>query len=445
MQLKFELDKNVRENEILKIYEGTPITSGVKLPIRINEKFNVYEIPLKYLIYNHLNDRFASQRREYKLINGKELTNSSNESMEIIERFIWESNVTRNNDTLKDLAKKGQMKYGVITTDGRIIDGNRRFTLLRKLFFSDEGEFPNINKSNFSHFKAVILPGNITDEEMMILETQIQMGEDEKVEYNAIEKYLKIDKLRANGVSYYDIASMINKVKTKADAENKHKAYLLMEDYLDFIDAKDRFSLIKENEDHFLYLQSVLSAYEKGKYATNWLPQKMDIEILKQTAYSYIRKGHDGKDYRNIMGTAKSSKGIFANKNVWEKFIKKHDKSVENADKKVKHASKANSQLTIIQRESIWKSEAFSGLQYAIEGGKEAIKNKSNIEKPHRLIEEALDKINLVDVGKLIQNFDENEDIQTYEMVNELKGKIENLRDRIIKDVFKKNKQQNSH
>lgn len=439
MSAKFELDRSIRENEILKIHEGTPVATGVVLPIRTNQTFNVYKIPVKYLIYNHLNDRFASKRREHKFQTGEELTNDSIESMKLIEDFIWESNVSSNKETLKDIAKKGQRKYGVITTDGRIIDGNRRATLIRRIFFSDEGEFPNVNKEDFRYFKAVILPGDIDNDEMITLETQIQMGEDEKVEYNAIEKYLKIDKLSKSGIEYHDIVNMINSMKNKSDVEKKHKTYLLMEDYLEFIDAPNRFSLIEKNEDHFLNLQAVLTAYENGKYETNWVPQKSDIVLLKQTAFSYIRKGHEGKDYRNIMGGPKNAKGIFSNQEVWKKFVQKHDKVVDNADKKVKHAIKENPHLTLNQRENIWKNEADSGLKYALERGKEAIKNTDEKERPHRLIEGALDKINLVNVDLLVENFDEKRDKDTYVMIKNLHEAVDDIRKRIINDVYKKN------
>lgn len=439
MKKRYELNENVRKNEILKIFEGTPVATGAKLPIRSNQTFNVYKIPVKYLIYNHLNDRFASKRREYKYQTGKDLLNNSIECLELIENFIWESNVGSNKDTLKDIAKKGQMKYGVITSDGRIIDGNRRATLIRKIFYSDDDEYPNVNKENFRYFNAVILPGDIDDDEMIALETQIQMGEDEKVEYNAIEKYLKIDKLYKNGIQYYDIANMITSIKNKADAENKHKTFLMMEEYLEFIDAPNRFSLILKNEDLFLNLQSVINAYEKGKYITNWLPQKLDMEILKQTSFSYIRKGHEGKDYRNIMGGPKNSKGIFSNQDVWSKFLQKHDKVVESADKKIRHLEKDNADLTLLQRENVWKKEVTKGLNYALERGKEAIKDEGKKGEPYRLIEEALAKINLVDVDLLVQNFDEKNDKDTYEMIKELDTKAEYIKKRIIKDVYKKN------
>lgn len=435
--MTFELNREKRENEILRVLEGTPVATGIKLPIRKEQKFNVYRIPVKYLIYNHLNDRFASKSREYKHETGEELSNKDIKSMQTIEKFIWESNISSNKSTLEDLAKNGQKKYGVITSDGRIIDGNRRATLIRKILFSEEGEFPNVNKEDFRYFEAVVLPGDIDDDEMMILETQIQMGEDEKVEYNAIEKYLKIDKLHNNNVSYSDIANMITNMKNRNDVEKKHKTYLLMKEYLEFIDADNMFSLINKFEDHFLNLRAVIDAYDKGTYKTDWIPQEYDIETLKAVCFNYIRKGHEGKDFRHLMGGPKNGSGIFAKRNVWVKFLNKHDSIVDNGDKKVRHALSKNPQITVIQRENLWKKEVLKGLDFAIENGKEAIKNERNVEEPHRLIEGALDKINLVDVEYLIKHFDERKNKDTYDMIKELSHAVDIIKNRIINDIFK--------
>ena len=105
-----EADKSVRENRILKIHEGEPIASGVKLPINTEKSFNVYKIPLELLMFNHLNDRFASRRREYISETGKDLTSDDVESQKVIMNFIWESNEKRNQDTLNDILKNKQQK-----------------------------------------------------------------------------------------------------------------------------------------------------------------------------------------------------------------------------------------------------------------------------------------------------------------------------------------------
>lgn len=435
--MKFELNKEKRQNEILRVCEGKPVQVGVKLPIRSDERFEVYKIPVKFLIYNHLNDRFASKSKEYFHKNGVELSNGNNDSLELIEKFIWDSNVGSNQATMKDIVKKGQEKFGVITRDGRIIDGNRRATIIRKIFYSDEKKFPHVNKERFRYFEAVVLPDDIDDEEMMILETQIQMGEDDKVEYNAIEKYLKIDKLYDNGLDYAEISNMISSMKTAKDVEKKHQTYKIMEEYLDYIEAPYSFSLISKFEDHFLGINAVMESYKKGNYNVDWAPTEADMFELKIICFDYIRKGHEGKDFRFILGNSKGGKSIFSKKDVWTKFQAKTELISEVADKKIKHKTDTET-LTIEQRENYWKNEVKRGMDRTIILGKEAMNNHLEKDRPKVLVEGALDKIALINVDLLIENYDIEGDKEVYETIKSIEFLAKEIKERIINDVFKK-------
>ena len=428
--MSFILDKNIRENEILKIQEGTPSRTGIKLPIRPTDTFNVYKIPLDLLVYNHLNDRFASQRMEYVSLKGHELNLDNEDSMSIIEKFIWESNIKSNQQTIKDIAKNGQRIHGVVTKDGRIIDGNRRFSLLRKLFYDTPKEFKYILKEKYRFFEAVVLPDDIDDSEMLLLETQLQMGEDEKVDYNAIEKYLKVNKLKENGISYQDISNMIKSVKNKNDAEKMHRIYQLMSEYLKYIDADNRFSLIKRYEDHFINLEKVLKYFEDGNYQTNWNPDKTDIFELKKIAFDYIRKGHEGKDFRNIMGGQKDKKGVFAHQDVWNRFKNNHEKNILNINEEL--GDYDFSGLDVTERESIWRKKINRDFDNNLELAKDGVKNNKYIEEPFRLIQGAVEKIRLINVKTFENNLHEYEQEDLLNSLNEIKEKSESLISRLL-------------
>src|SRR3546814_14069083 len=72
-----------------------------------------------------------------------------------------------------------------------IIDGNRRAMLLRRL-----EKTTGIKQ----HFDAIILPHAYADNQEAIvrLETQYQLGEDAKVEYGALQKYLHVRRLHVD-------------------------------------------------------------------------------------------------------------------------------------------------------------------------------------------------------------------------------------------------------
>lgn len=431
---KLETNRTIRENKILKIYEGEPVASGIKLPSFSGKTFNVYRIPLELLMFNHLNDRFASRRREYISETGKDLAADDLESQNVIMDFIWDSNIKRNQETLNDILKNKQQKFGVVTRDGRIIDGNRRVRILKQIYYSPEGTFKNIDKENFKHFEAVVLPYDIDDYELQLLETKLQMGEDEKVDYNATEKYLKIDKLNSIGLGYSDIAGLISSVKTEKQAIEMHRIYKLMCEYLKYIGEEERFSLIDKMEDHFINLSKILNYYDKGTYNVTWNPDDSDILELKTIAFNYIRSGYEGKDFRNLMGGQRDNKGVFSNNQVWEKFKDKHNRFIDDLESQIKSKEHKNEFSSIEEKESFFKSKAKKVFEGHLKSGKEALDNKSRSNEPKRLAEEALDKIDSIDDDFFIQNFDKS----TYKLLQDLDKRVKQILDRVIQDVYKK-------
>ena len=110
----------------------------------------------------------------------------------IIEKLLWDSKIDRNRKTQKSIADFGQQKVGIITRDGIIIDGNRRTMLLNDIQNDGVLSGKKYNKK-YNYFKTVVLPVTLLENPLEIekLETSYQMGEDQKLGYNATEKYLK--------------------------------------------------------------------------------------------------------------------------------------------------------------------------------------------------------------------------------------------------------------
>ena len=141
--------------------------------------FTVYNIPLSYLLYNKYNGRILSRTKSLEKQN-QEINVETEEGRNLIEKLLWESKIDRNKKTELSVKEFGQQKVGIITKDGVIIDGNRRAMILNR-----------IDRTGL--FKAIVLPVTLEENPIEIerLETTYQMGEDEKLRYNPIEKYLK--------------------------------------------------------------------------------------------------------------------------------------------------------------------------------------------------------------------------------------------------------------
>ena len=402
---EFITNRKLRQDKIIEIIDRqTPIAIVEKIAGLKEKNYKVFEIPLDYLVFNHLNDRFASKRREYLAESKKEFIADSEEFQNLISKFIWDTNIKRNKDTLQDILINKQQVHGVITLDGRIIDGNRRARTLQEIYYSEEGTFKNINKDDFKYFKAVVLPGTIDDNDIQLLETMLQMGVDEKVDYNPIEKYLKVNKLKEDiGLSYKEIASRIKSIDNEKDASDMDYIYKLMLEYLLYIDAPEKFSFVEKMEDHFIKLSKTLKYYSAGNYNVNWNPSDVDIEELKAIAFNYIRAGYEGKHFRKLMGGQRDQSGVFANQDVWNKFKNKHNGLIDDVYHQISPKNKNKDFENLEERESFYVNKVKSALRNHLDAGIEALNNKKNSNKPRQLSEEALSKLDSIDMDFFVK------------------------------------------
>ena len=305
-----------------------PVKTGQTLPIRSGTTFNVYSIPIDYLAPNVLNDRIAWKIREFEAEKERKLSPNNQDDVEYVYDLIEKESPKENDKTLKDLAEKGQQVDGIITKDGIVIDGNRRATLLRKLFKGAASKF-NKNLEEFRFFKAIVLSEDIDDKEIMALETRIQIGEDKKLDYNPICIYIKVDNLSKAEYNDQQIANYMN--ITESDVKERRETFKLMNEYLEAIGKPNHFTLLEGLEDQFINTKTVFKRMDNGTYATyDWDFTDEDVANFKQVCYDYLRAKFEGKKYRDILiGKPNKTNGVFIKKSVWDDFLKNHENIVD--------------------------------------------------------------------------------------------------------------------
>lgn len=309
------------------LMNNTPIQTGMTIPVFSDRVFNVYEVPLDFLKFNPYNDRIASYIKSYEFKNKNNIINwFSEEGQKLISEFLWESDEINNKKTEEDIKRNRQHTFAIINKNGLVIDGNRRLCILKKICAEIDYRFFNINF--FDKLKTIILNDSCSKTEIMRLETAIQMGQDEKLVYQPIEKYLKVNKLLQNDFTEKEIASLMKK-KVK-DIKNYKKIFALMENYLDYINVPNQFQFIKKFEDHFINLNSTLEAMKNNKYRTDWKYDANDIYDFQMIGFYFIRSGYEGKNFRKLLlGTPNSKskgtlkKSLFANEKTWNEFYEK--------------------------------------------------------------------------------------------------------------------------
>lgn len=207
----------------------------------ITKVYPVYKIRIDALYYNDQNDRIASWITQYKDENKiSSLLNIEREKYNnIIENFIVESNPLSIEKTQVNIELVGQREPGVVLSDGRIIDGNRRFTCIRRL--------NNKDKKN-CWFEAVILDVDLNDSRKIIkmLELNIQHGEEKRTDYNQFEKYIGLyrDIIDTELLSIEEYAlstnESVNEIKKKIDVSK------IIVDFLEYINMPKKYHIARD-------------------------------------------------------------------------------------------------------------------------------------------------------------------------------------------------------
>ena len=234
--------------QIYLLEEG--IHSGAVIPTELARKvtlggitkaYSVYKIRLDLLYYNDQNDRIATWISQYRSEHDG-LAPSANDREaynRIIERFVYESNPTAINETKENIRQFEQREPAVVLSDGRIIDGNRRFTCLRQLAQENE---------KFNYLEAVILEQHQGNDvkQIKMLELSIQHGEEGKVDYNPVDALVGLyhDVVETQLLSVVEYARSIN--DKPGVVRKRIEVALLMVEYLEFINAPGQYHIVRD-------------------------------------------------------------------------------------------------------------------------------------------------------------------------------------------------------
>lgn len=402
------MDINTIEEKIEKIKEGGSIASYPLYYKGEKRNLGVYEVPTELLRFNYVNGRIGTEVREFEMINGAHLDQLPiDEINHKIHNWIWKKSERENKKTLRDIRDKRQIIPGVITRDGIVVDGNRRFMIARKL--NEEG----LNRQ----FLTVILDDTYEDggdNELQIkkLETEIQLGQDEKVKYGAIEPYIKImdfvDKyieVKSPKMNYEELARLMG-IKDEKTVKMKYSIGKIMLEFLDYIGFPDMFSRLQNTEDLFIQLEKVYRLYKNAKGRPGWDFDDNDIEDYKTCGFELIRwnynaskekKGDwEAKKLRDKYFKDSATKTIFSNYKIWLDFnstiedledievpslldvVKKEGVSASDAAKKI---------------DKIWADKASPICKKALGSAESRIKDKEHNNQPEKFISDALNKL----------------------------------------------------
>jgi hypothetical protein len=323
------LSADIRREKLSKLRNTGEVQGRQKLYYKgETQLLSVFRIDLDLLIYNRHNGRLEAEMLTWEQENFAPPDIYNDELHQLLEKLLWESNSPRNKQTLLDLEDKGQQRPGIVSLDGVVIDGNRRAMLLRKL---------EAKTKTKQYLDAIILPDSYADNqaEIVRLETQYQLGEDAKVEYGPLQKYLHARRLHVDlGIPMEEIDKLMG--ERTGNTKKLLGTMDLMDDYLQHIGCPRLYTMLKDTdgtkEGMFVDLYSDLSRLNNGKVKIPWaFDPDVDPLQLRLIQFDYIRLGvfADAKKvYREISHQGKG-RNFFARKEIWEKFRGSHTTEVD--------------------------------------------------------------------------------------------------------------------
>lgn len=277
----------------------------------ITKAYPVYRVRLNQLYYNDQNDRIATWISQYKNENGIESFSELDRDAynAIVEHFIIQSNPAAIEKTQMNISLVHQREPGVVLSDGRIIDGNRRFTCLRRLAASN---------SEFDWFETVILDASIesSKKQIKMLELAIQHGEEKKVDYNPVDRLVGVyqDIVETELLTVEEYAYSTN--ETVFEVKKRIESAMLLAEFLDYIHMPKQWHMARDYQ-----VVSVIADLQPllRKCATQEMKQKVKNAVFANIMMHTI--GDSRKFTRNLSSMMDS--GFFS------VYIKEQDRISE--------------------------------------------------------------------------------------------------------------------
>ena len=411
------LDSQSRKIKIDEIKKKKPYSYMELYYEGSKQMMEVHKIDVSLLIFNKHNGRIGTYVKSYEKYGGV-LDASNEQDEEIIIEYLWNSNKPSNKKTKQDIEDKEQLVPGIISADGIIVDGNRRAMILKKI--------AKERKDSPTYFIAAVLPDTLDEKpkEIRRLETMVQMGEDAKVDYNPIEKYVKCKDLYE--IDKFDIGQIS---KMMGDSESKIREYLdilkLMDDYLcnHLKDNEEKtsayegmYSVLTEQkrEGPFVDLNNHLKKHKSGTVRDrDWEPDREDIEDAKTIFFDHIRAGFGSQQGIRMITNPTKDEGFFSKKKLFNKFSDEHFETMDSVEEKsvselISERSSEDPIKVILSRDDDFKNKVEDSFKKNLRQKKRELDDITMGVKPYELLEAAFKKIQQIDLDS---DFSENPEV----------------------------------
>lgn len=282
--------------------------------------YPVYRVRLDALYYNEQNDRIATWITRYESENGADALSGLNRDIynRIIENFIVESNPEAINKTQKNIALVGQREPGVTLADGRIVDGNRRYTCLRRIQREEPAPV---------YFETVIMDMDIREDrkQIKLLELAIQHGEEKKVDYDLIDYAIGTyrDIVQTGLLTMDEYAASTN--ESVSEVKKRIEVAGVVNEFLNYIKLSEQYHVAREFQIYSLF-QEMMAPLRQ--LADN---EKQQLKVIAFNNAMMHAMPDQRKFIRDIKGLIKNGTytSYFEEQQKWNKAIQDEYAAIE--------------------------------------------------------------------------------------------------------------------
>lgn len=330
-----------------------------------NVDLQVYKIPLKNLVYNIKNGRFAAEYQELKNKKGRELESENKEDRKELQNLLISLDPKQSMTLEKNVRQYGQREPGVCTHGGQVINGNRRMSIIENIFESD---------SNFKDLMVARLPPNISPIDLWKIEAGIQLSRNVQLDYGPINTLLKFKQGIDAGLTALQITKTLYGDYTEKEVLEKLEVLELIVRYLDYIGERNNFKKVEGITEHFTDFRKKLDELKKT------YPNPSDITKIKRIAFQLI---HDGIDVR----TLRKLKDILIDEQLKANIFRESEKYCQPEKAGEKLAKKLNAE----------ENDVYTPARTIFINSLDSLKAKSEAGEPIKLINRAIKNLEIID------------------------------------------------
>lgn len=270
------------ERRLKELAASKPTVPTATWPMEVKgEKVELtkFRVPIELPKYRLGNGRTASLQEQWLAKNADRPTDyfESDPELDVVQEtqhdlllsLVKEAGLL---DYFKDKSNK-QVEPIVLDEKGFVVNGNRRLSCWRNLYFTDPIEYPH-----FAHIDVVVLP-HCDDKEIDRIEANLQIKKDIKAKYSWEARAMMLrNKQKQHGFTDADLAEMYD--MTEADVKQVRSMLETADSYLKSRGREHQWSEVSGAEEAFKQLHK---AAKKAMSA----PEQA---LLKNAAFALIDK-----------------------------------------------------------------------------------------------------------------------------------------------------------